>query len=52
MRTHACTRTRTDVRYKVTSMADIHALPKTKWNVAQPEDVDARENAMDGGVGG
>lgn len=33
------------------SMEDIESLPKTKWNVSQPEDVDARENAMEGGAG-
>ena len=26
-------------------------LPKTKWNVSQPEDPEARENALDNGFG-
>lgn len=37
--------------FKVASMEDIAALPKTKWNVSQPEDVDARENALDSDEG-
>eukprot|EP00039_Didymoeca_costata_P030194 m.28298 g.28298 ORF g.28298 m.28298 type:complete len:195 (-) comp7990_c0_seq2:69-653(-) len=33
--------------YRVHSLEDIATLPKTKWNIAQPEDVEKRENAMD-----
>ncbi|XP_067929568.1 5-formyltetrahydrofolate cyclo-ligase-like [Watersipora subatra] len=32
------------------SMADLAALPKTKWNIPQPEeDADTRENALESG---
>ncbi|XP_067930807.1 5-formyltetrahydrofolate cyclo-ligase-like [Watersipora subatra] len=32
------------------SMADLAALPKTKWNISQPEeDADTRENALESG---
>ena len=37
--------------YRVSSMEDIESLPKTKWNVSQPEDIDARENALDSHLG-
>ncbi|XP_050440335.1 5-formyltetrahydrofolate cyclo-ligase [Adelges cooleyi] len=31
---------------KVKSLDDVKSLPKTKWNISQPADIDIRENAM------
>ncbi|EGD83456.1 hypothetical protein PTSG_12124 [Salpingoeca rosetta] len=42
--------TKTDMEmYQVRDLDDIKTLPLTKWNIPQPEDIDARKSAMDAG---
>lgn len=35
---------------KLHSIDEINQLPLTKWNIAQPEESDKRENALDTGM--